>query len=148
MLILINSMGAAQGRVPGWTSRSWKQNIDTKKGFLDNLRKQFSGNDIAAQGTDNNISITEPAIPSDVPVSPRRLMTVAAALFLSTLFGMGLALFLEYLDDTIRTTEEIENYLQLPALAAIPAMESMPKRKLLLVGAGKEAMNCRRHHHC
>lgn len=64
-------------------------------------------------------------------------MTVAAALFLSTLFGMGLALFLEYLDDTIRTTEEIENYLQLPALAAIPAMESMPKRKLLLVGAGE-----------
>ena len=114
-----------------------KQNIETKKGFLDNLRKQVSGNDIAAQGTDNNISITEPAIPSDIPVSPRRLMTVAAALFLSTLFGMGLALFLEYLDDTIRTTEEIENYLQLPALAAIPAMDSMPKRKLLLVGANE-----------
>jgi capsular exopolysaccharide synthesis family protein len=45
-------------------------------------------------------------------------------------------LFLEYLDDTIRTTEEIENYIQLPALAAIPSMESMPKRKLLLVGSG------------
>jgi hypothetical protein len=40
-------------------------------------------------------------------------------MFLSTLFGMGLALILEYLDDTIRTTEEIETYLQLPALAAI-----------------------------
>lgn len=130
--------GAAQGQSTSAVDISLlKQNIDTKKGFLDNLRKQFSGNDIAAQGTDNNISITEPAIPSDVPVSPRRLMTVAAALFLSTLFGMGLALFLEYLDDTIRTTEEIENYLQLPALAAIPAMESMPKRKLLLVGAGE-----------
>jgi capsular exopolysaccharide synthesis family protein len=72
-------------------------------------------------------------------VSPRRLTTVAAALFISTLFGMGLALFLEYLDDTIRSTEEIENYLQLPALAAIPAMESMPRRRLLLVGAGSDA---------
>ncbi len=48
---------------------------------------------------------------------------------------MGLALFLEYLDDTIRTVEEIESVLQLPALAAIPTIESMPKRKLLLVGA-------------
>jgi succinoglycan biosynthesis transport protein ExoP len=115
-----------------------EQDIETKRGFLDNLTKQQSTNDVVAQGTDNNISVAEIAIPPDVPVAPRRLMTVLAALFLSTLFGMGLALFLEYLDDTIRTTEEIENYLQLPALAAIPMIESMPKRRLLLVG-GKEA---------
>lgn len=114
-----------------------QQNIDTNKGFLDNLRKQVSGNDIAAQGSDNNISVIEIAIPPDIPVGPRRLMTVTAALLLSTLFGMGLALFLEYLDDTIRTTEEIENYLQLPALAAIPTIDSIPKRKLLLVGANE-----------
>lgn len=114
-----------------------QQNIDAKRGFLDNLRKQVSGNDIAATGTDNNISVTEIAVPSYIPVAPRRTMTVGAALILSTLFGMGLALFLEYLDDTIRTTEEVENYLQLPALAAIPTMDSLPKRKLLLVGTGE-----------
>ncbi len=113
-----------------------EQNIETNKGFLENLIKQQSSNDIAARGTDNNITVTEYAIPTDSPVSPRRTMTVLAALFLSTLFGMGLALFLEYLDDTIRTTEEIENYIQLPALAAIPTIDSMPKRKLLLVGSG------------
>ena len=116
-----------------------QQNIDTNKGFLDNLRKQVSGNDVASQGTDNNISVTEIAIPPERPVSPSRLMTVLASLFLSTLFGMGLALFLEYLDDTIRTTEEVENYLQLPALAAIPTIDSIPKRKLLLVGGSAEA---------
>ncbi len=115
-----------------------QQNIDTNKGFLDNLRKQVSGNDVAAKGSDNNISVIEIAIPPDAPVSPRRLMTVAAALFLSTIFGMGLALFLEYLDDTIRTTEDVENYLQLPALAAIPTIDSMPKRRLLLVGANDD----------
>jgi len=111
-----------------------QQSIETNKGFLDNLRKQQSSNDIATQGTDNNIRVAAFAIPPDTPVAPRRLTTVLAALFLSTLFGMGLALFLEYLDDTIRTTEEIENYLQLPALAAIPTIDSMPKRRLLLVG--------------
>jgi succinoglycan biosynthesis transport protein ExoP len=114
-----------------------EQDIETKRGFLENLEKQRSANDIIAQGTDNNISVAEIALPPETPVSPRRLTTVLAALFLSTLFGMGLALFLEYLDDTIRTTEEIENYLHLPALAAIPMIDSMPKRRLLLVG-GKE----------
>jgi capsular exopolysaccharide synthesis family protein len=111
-----------------------EQTIETNRGFLDNLRKQQSSNDVASQGSDNNISVAGFAIPPDHAVSPSRLMTVIAALFLSTLFGMGLALFLEYLDDTIRTTEEIETYLQLPALAAIPTIDSMPKRRLLLVG--------------
>jgi polysaccharide biosynthesis transport protein len=118
----------------GIVIRLLEQNITTNKGFLDNLNKQQSQNDIEAQGTDNNISIAEIAIPPDVPIAPRRLTTVLAALFLSTLFGMGLALFLEYLDDTIRTTEEVENLLRLPALAAIPTIDSMPKRRLLLVG--------------
>lgn len=128
--------GEAQGQNQSAVSiKLLQQNIDSKKTFLENLRKQISGNDVASQGSDNNISVSEIAIPPKFAVSPRRLTTVIAALFLSTLFGMGLALFLEYLDDTIRTTDEIENYLQLPALAAIPSIDSVPKRKLLLVGA-------------
>ncbi len=111
-----------------------EQKIETARGFLDDLVKQQSANDVASQGTDNNISVAGFAIPPEQPIGPRRLMTVLAALFLSTLFGMGLALIMEYLDDTIRSTEEIENFLQLPALAAIPTIDSIPKRKLLLVG--------------
>jgi capsular exopolysaccharide family len=115
--------------------RLLEQNIETNRGFLKNLTENQSTNDIIARGTENNISVVDPAIPPDTPVSPRRLMTVLAALFLSTVFGAGLALFLEYLDDTIKTTEEVENLLGLPALAAIPTIDSMPKRRLLLVGA-------------
>ena len=115
--------------------------LETKKGFLENLIKNQRNNDVVAVGTDNNISITEIAIPPAKPIAPSRLTTVLATMFLSTLFGMGLALFLEYLDDTIRTTEEVETYLQLPALAAIPTIDSMPKRRLLLVGANEKEEN-------
>ncbi|QYO66513.1 GumC family protein [Leptolyngbya sp. 7M] len=125
----------AQGQNIGAVQiRLLEQNIETNKGFLDNLRKQQSSNDVASKGSDNNISVAAFAIPPEKPIGPQRLTTVLGVLFLSTLFGMGLALFLEYLDDTIKTTEEIENYLQLPALAAIPTIDSMPRRKLLLVG--------------
>lgn len=113
-----------------------EQSVETNKGFLKNLIEQQSGNDLTAQGTSNNISVTEIAIPPDAPVSPRRVTTVIAALLLSMLFGAGLALFLEYLDDTVRSAEEVEHILQLPALAAIPTIDSLPKRKLLLVGGG------------
>jgi succinoglycan biosynthesis transport protein ExoP len=130
----------AQGQNAGAVKlKLLEQNIETNKGFLENLRKNQSSNDVASQGTDNNISVAAFAIPPENPVSPSRLTAVAAALFLSTLFGMGLALVLEYLDDTIRSTEEIETYLQLPALAAIPMIDSMPRRKLLLVGANQDS---------
>jgi capsular exopolysaccharide synthesis family protein len=121
--------------------RLLEQNLETNKGFLKNLTEQQSENLVVSQGSDNNISIAEISIPPDTPISPKRLTTVLAAMFLSTLFGAGLALFLEYLDDTIRTTEEVENYLQLPALAAIPTIDSMPKRRLLLVGSSEETTN-------
>lgn len=130
----------AQGQNQSGVSLSLlKQDIDTKKGFLKELFDQQRGNDVINAGTDNNIGVAEIAIPPEIPIAPRRLTTVLGVLFLSTLFGMGLALFLEYLDDTIRTTEEIETYLGLPALAAIPRIDSLPgKRKLLLVGANEE----------
>ncbi len=118
-----------------------KQDIETKKGFLENLTKQQKESDIAAVGTGNNINVAEIAIPPETPVAPSRLTTVLAALFLSTLFGMGLALFLEYLDDTIRTTEEVENFIGLPALAAIPRIDSLPKRRLLLVGGNEDGQD-------
>ncbi|RMG07295.1 MAG: polysaccharide biosynthesis tyrosine autokinase, partial [Acidobacteria bacterium] len=69
----------------------------------------------------------------DIPVSPRRLLTVMMALFLSACFGIGLAFFLEYLDDTIKTAEDVENYLGLPVLVVIPSMNAAQKRRLLLV---------------
>jgi polysaccharide biosynthesis transport protein len=129
----------AQGENSGAvTIKLLEQNLESNKAFLKQLQENQSTNDVMSQGSDNNISVAGFAIPNDLPVAPRRLTTVLAALFLSTLFGMGLALFLEYLDDTIRSVEEIESVLQLPALAAIPTIESMPKRKLLLVGSTEE----------
>lgn len=131
----------AQGQDTGAVKiKLLEQNLATIKGFLDNLRKQQSGNDLAAQGTDNNISVADRALPDDAPVSPRRVTTVLVALFLSTLFGMGLALLLEYLDDTISSAEEVETFLQLPALAAIPTLDISSKRRLLLVGANNQEM--------
>ncbi len=108
--------------------------IKTNKDFLESLLKQQRENNVIAAGTDNNISVVDRALPTGTLVGPRRLMTVAVALILSTLFGAGLALFLEYLDDTIRSTEEVENYLQLPALVAIPTIDTLARKRLLLVG--------------
>ncbi len=112
-----------------------EQRLNANKGTLDDLLKTQRGNDITAAGTENNVSVADVAIPPDEPIGPRRLMSVMLSGFLAGLFGCGLALFLEYLDDSVKTTEDVENILRLPALAAIPTIDSIPRRKLLVAGA-------------
>ena len=127
-----------------------EQKLNANKETLENLQKTSRENDITAAGTENNISVADIAVPPDTPVGPRRLMSVLIAGFLAGLFGCGLALFLEYLDDSVKTTEDVENVLRLPALAVIPTIDSVPRRKLLAVGGNNstalEETNGRRAH--
>lgn len=131
---------AAQGQnAEAINIRLLEQNIATNKGFLENLTKQQSENDVIAQGSDNNISIAEIGIPSGMPIGPRRLLSVTVALLASLLLGAGLALVLEYLDDTLKTPEEAEKFLRLPALATIPSIDTLSSRKRLLLVGGSGA---------
>jgi capsular exopolysaccharide synthesis family protein len=58
------------------------------------------------------------------PVGPARLRTILVAFLLSLLSGVGLAFLLDFLDDTIKTVDDVDRYINLPALALIPAMRS------------------------
>lgn len=118
-----------------------QQEIDTNKELLSNLMSQAKSNDVAMVGTPNNIHVVDYAIAPDEPVGPKRLMGVLAALLLSLAFGAGLALFLEYLDDTVRSTDDVENLLRLPALAVIPSVEGGKGRRLLAPAGGTPDTN-------
>jgi capsular exopolysaccharide synthesis family protein len=82
-------------------------------------------------GKPNNISIVDYALTPDSPVGPNRARTVLAAFFLSIGAGLGLALLLEYLDDTVHSTEEVERVLHLPALAVIPSVGAAVRRRAI-----------------
>ena len=114
------------------TYRIIQQEIETNKGLLESLLQRSKENDVAGAGTPNNIHVVDYSIAPEEPVSPRRLLGVIAAFILSLSFGVGLALFLEYLDDTVRSTDDVENLLHLPALAVIPSVDSGVRRRRLL----------------
>jgi len=63
-------------------------------------------------------------------------MSILAALLLSTAGGVGLAFLLEYLDNTIKTVEDVSRYAQLPALSVIPAIAGNGRRKIVARNAG------------
>jgi capsular exopolysaccharide synthesis family protein len=108
-----------------------QQEIETNKSLLNGLLQGAKENDVVLAGKPNNISVVDYGLTPDSPVGPNRARTVIAAFFLSIGLGLGLALFIEYLDDTVRSTEEVERTLHLPALAVIPSVGNAARRRVL-----------------
>jgi succinoglycan biosynthesis transport protein ExoP len=111
-----------------------QQEIETNKSLLNGLLQGAKENDVVLAGKPNNISIVDYALTPDSAVGPNRTRTIIAAFFLSIGLGLGLALFLEYLDDTVHSTEEVERMLHLPALAVIPSIGGAARRRRVLPG--------------
>ncbi|MDQ3175169.1 MAG: polysaccharide biosynthesis tyrosine autokinase, partial [Acidobacteriota bacterium] len=114
--------------------RIMQQGIATKNTLLSGLLQRANENVIAMAGltgTPNNIHVLDYALVPGGPVEPNRLPSVGAAFLLSLAFGVGLALFLHYLDDSVHSTGEVERILRLPVLGAIPLLGASTRRRLL-----------------
>ncbi len=117
-----------------------KINVDGKQKTLNVLRDQAQQAELKLKEQASNIRIYEPAQVPTVPAGPRRLLSILLAFFLSTAAAVGLAFFLEYLDNTIKTVEDVERYAQLPALGVIPAIATSTSLRKLPTKAEQEAM--------
>jgi polysaccharide biosynthesis transport protein len=108
-----------------------QQEIATNRALLDGLLQRSKENDVIMASKPNNVSIIDYALAPDGPVGPNRTRTVFMAMFLSLAMGVGLALLLEYLDDSVHSTEDVERLLNLPALAVIPAIGASATHRFL-----------------
>jgi len=108
-----------------------QQEIETNKNLLDGLLQRYKENDVVMAGVRNNIHVIDHAIASDKPIGPRRWQGTFLVFCFALAFSIGLAFFLEYLNDTISSSDEAEKMLQLPALVTIPVVSDLRNRKLL-----------------
>jgi len=70
-----------------------------------------------------NVSLIEPAFPPLKPVSPKVFLNLVLSIFLGAFGGLGLAFFIEYLDDSLEKPEDVEEALQIPVLVSVPLLE-------------------------
>lgn len=108
-----------------------QQEIETNKGLLDGLLQRAKENDVVMAGTPNNIHVVDYATVPKSPVGPKRMQGITLAALIALVFGIALARYLDYLDDTIHSSDDVEKMLRLPALAVIPAIGSSARRRLL-----------------
>jgi len=68
----------------------------------------------------NNLRILDRASVPTVPVKPRSLLNMAIGVMLGLFLGVGTVFFMDYIDNTIRTSEDVEHFLKLNLLAVVP----------------------------
>ena len=87
------------------------------------LQQKYVNAQVASQTALSDVTITQPAIPSQATVRPSLLLNFLISLVLGAVLGVTGALLLDYLDNSIKDEREVENELSLPQLGAIPLVQ-------------------------
>ena len=136
---------AARANIQGQattTLTTLKRELETNRGLLDTYTQRQKEQELAlASGKPNNIKISNHAITPGAPVGPQRARNILVALLISLAAGIGLAFLLDYLDDSVRTSDDISRHLGLPTLAMIPHYSGGEKRRLGLPQRTSTAAN-------
>lgn len=69
---------------------------------------------------DPNIQVIDEAKIPVEPIKPKKLLNIVVAFFIGLMASVGLTLLLEYMDDTLKTEQDINKYLGLPVIGIIP----------------------------
>ncbi len=99
-----------------------KREYDQNKAFLEDMLGRSNEADIASTSGLNNVRVIEPALRPGSHFSPNLRRSAALAIVLGLFLGIGLVLGLDYLDHTLRSPDDVERYLGLDTLAALPKL--------------------------
>lgn len=109
-----------------------KREIETNRGLLDTYTQRQKEQELAIDGSrPDNLRFTTAAVKPTEPIGPQRNRNILVAFLVSLAAGIGLAFLMDYLDDSIRTSDDVGRHLGLPTLALIPHQVTNEKRKLL-----------------
>ena len=107
-----------QSRAGGYDSQ--KREFDAAQQVLSSLLSREKETDVASQLKSSNIRIVDQAAVPKRPSRPRKVRDIALGLLLGAFMGVGLGFFLEYLDNTLKTPDDVRIHLGVPLLGVIP----------------------------
>jgi polysaccharide biosynthesis transport protein len=97
-----------------------EREVELQRDIFQSLRARIAQEGIELQVPRTPVDIVDRAEPITRHVSPRFAVNILVSLFLGLAAGIGLAYFIEYLDTSVKTVDDVEQHLGLPVLGIIP----------------------------
>jgi len=101
--------------------------VETNRQLYDALIKRIKEQNITEQVQSTNVAIIEKAELPGSPVKPRKALNVLLGLIVGIFGGVGMAFFVEYLDQTVKSPDEVETKFGMPVFGMVPFFA--PKEK-------------------
>jgi capsular exopolysaccharide synthesis family protein len=106
-----------------------KRDFETDQELLQTMKLKQMGETISSKMPPETVLMHDSPVISESPVSPNVTLNLVLGAVVGLIFGVGIAFFLEYLDTSVKTLEDVERYLQVPVLAVIPKDISLLHRQ-------------------
>ncbi len=107
-----------------------KAEAERNEGFHKNLDQRMSEVDLSKMIKANNVRVVDPAIANADPVRPKLPVNVAMGLLMGLFGGCALAFFMEYLDSTVKSREDVEITVGMPFMGIVPLIEEQDLKSL------------------
>src|SRR6185503_18877059 len=103
-----------------------KREVDTNQALLQDLMNKANTTGLETEMRATNVRIVELAEYPRAPFTPQRMRNYQMALLIGLALGIGLALFFEHIDNTVKTPDDIKTQLGLPFLGMVPQVAVRP----------------------
>jgi capsular exopolysaccharide synthesis family protein len=98
-----------------------KRDLESLQRFRQILDMKIAGEKIDVELPKTTmVEIVDTAKPGLKPVRPNKPLNIALGIIIGLVVGIGLAFFIEYLDTSVKTIDDVERSLQSPVLGVIP----------------------------
>jgi polysaccharide biosynthesis transport protein len=98
-----------------------KRNLENQQRILDTIFMRLLAEKVDAKiPKGSSVQIVDPAYVENKPVRPNIPLNITLGAIVGLIMGFGLAFFIEYLDTSVKTIDDVERALQAPVLGVIP----------------------------
>src|SRR5579883_66054 len=113
-----------------------KRESEADKALYEGLLTKLKEAGISEGLKSSNVRVVDPAMIPSYPARPAKARNIALAFLVGLVGGIGLALLREYLDNTVKTPDDVEMLARLPSLAVVPSFgEGASRRRLGFLGS-------------
>jgi succinoglycan biosynthesis transport protein ExoP len=99
-----------------------QRDAESIKNVYNSLLTQQKELSVVSNSRQNNVSVIERAQVPGVPIAPQPRKEWMSAILMGLVVAFGLAFGIEYLDDTVKTPDDITRRLRIPLLGLVPAI--------------------------